>query len=135
MKIRDIINEVKLLPKLTGKSKRLPPRITDPMPATFIQKQLRNTDPYMQYRYGIAVAAARAIADGHLTDDDFEQESEYAENLTQVAYSKEEEEIVDLASKLMGVTPIQITSSKSTETSDVNKSSPVSKPKRNKYGV
>jgi hypothetical protein len=135
MKIRDIINEVKLLPKLTGKSKRLPPRITDPMPATFIQKQLRNTDPYMQYRYGIAVAAARAIADGHLTDDDFEQESEYAENLTQVAYSKEEEEIVDLASKLMGVTPIKITSSKSTETSDVNKSSPVSKPKRNKYGV
>ena len=135
MKIRDIINEQQREPKLTGKSKKLPPRITDPMPATFIQKQLRNTDPYMQYRYGIAVAAAKAMADGHLTNDDFEQESEYAENLTQVAYTKEEEEIVTLASRLMGVIPMQITSSKSTETADVNNSSPVSKPKRNKYGV
>jgi len=120
MKIRDIINEQQREPKLTGKSRKLPARITD---------------PYMQYRYGVAVAAAKAMADGHLTNDDFEQESEYAENLTQVAYTKEEEEIVTLASRLMGVTPVQITSSKSTETTDVNKSSPVSKPKRNKYGV
>lgn len=133
MKVRDIITEAS--PKLTGKSRKLPARITDPMPATFIQKNLRNTDPYMQYRYGVAVSAAKAMADGHLTNDDFEQESEYAENLTQVAYTREEEEIVALASRLMGVTPMQITSSKSTETVDVNKSSPVAKPKRNKYGV
>jgi hypothetical protein len=134
MKIREIISEA-TAPKFTGKIKKLPNRITDPMPGTFVQKELRNTDPYMQYRYGIAVAAALALQKGDLVDDDFEQESEFAENLTQVAYSTEEEEIIRLASKLMDVTPLRISGSKSQETVEVNKTSPVAKKKPNKYGV
>jgi hypothetical protein len=59
MKIRDIIQEKKD-PKLTGSATVLPTNVTNPLPSGFIQKQLRNTDPYMQYRYGLAVASARA---------------------------------------------------------------------------
>jgi len=130
MKIRDIINEaVGPAPKLTAKIKKLPHRITDSLPGTFVQKELRNTDPYMQYRYGMAVAAALALERGELTVDDFEQESEFAENLTQVAYTVEEEEIIRLASKLMDITPTRIADSKSSETGSVNTVSPVPKQK------
>lgn len=134
MKIREIISEASI-PKFVGKIRKLPGSITDPLPGTFVQKELRNTDPYMQYRYGIAVSAAMALKNGDLTPDQYEQESEFAENLTQVAYSTEEEEIIRLASKLMDVTPKRISKSKSQETGGVNKTSPVAKKKTNKYGV
>jgi hypothetical protein len=102
------------------------------LPGVFVQKQLRNTDPYMQYRYGLAVAAARAIKDH---DVDFEQESAWAENLVQVMYTPEDEETIQLASKLMGVKPTRITDNASRETKAVETTSPVAKTKRNKYGV
>lgn len=133
MKISELLEG--LQPKLTGTTSPLPARVTGPLPGTFIQKQLRNTDPYMQYRYGTAVAAALALDRGDLDNTKYEQESEFAENLTQLAFSKEEEEIIRLASKIMGVTPKQIARSNSVETDTVNKVSPVAKKKPNKYGV
>lgn len=133
MKVKELLEA--LQPKLTGKATALPARVTGPLPGTFIQKQLRNTDPYMQYRYGTAVAAALALERGELDDTRYEQESEFAENLTQIAFSKEEEEIIRLASKIMGVTPKQIARSNSVETDTVNSVSPVAKKKTNKYGV
>lgn len=134
MKIREIIQERKD-PKLTGSTKNLPARVTDPLPSVFIQKQLRNTDPYMQYRYGLAVASARALQNGDLQGTNFEQESEWAENLTQVGFVPEDDETVALASKLMGVTPKRIAAQKSIETASTNTVSPVAKKKTNKYGV
>lgn len=134
MKIREIISEAGI-PKLRGKIKKLSTDITEPMPGTFVQKDLRNTDPYMQYRYGVAVSAAMALKNGHIETNEYEQESEFAENLTQIAYATEEEEIVRLASQLMGVTPTRIANSKSRETNLVNTVSPVAKKKPNKYGV
>ena len=86
----------------------------------------------MQYRFGMAVAAARAHAAGHI---EFEQESAWAENLAQIMYAPEDEETIKLASKLMGVTPSRITDNKSREAKGTSSQSPVAKPKRNKYGV
>jgi hypothetical protein len=134
MKIRDIIQEKKD-PKLTGSATVLPTNVTNPLPSGFIQKQLRNTDPYMQYRYGLAVASARALQNGDLKSTDFEQESAWAENLTQIGFVPEDDETVRLASELMGVDPTKITNSKSIETPDTNTASPVAKKKTNKYGV
>ena len=134
MKIREIIQEQKS-PKLTGSTKKLPARVTNPLPSVFIQKQLRNTDPYMQYRYGLAVAAARALKNGDIQNSEFEQESEWAENLTQVGFVLEDDETLALARKLMGVTPSKIANSKSFETPNTNTTSPVAKKKPNKYGV
>lgn len=136
MKVHELLNEEAVPdPKLGGTSTPLPARVTGPLPGTFVQKELRNTDPYMQYRYGMAVAAAMALKNGDLDATQYEQESEFAENLTQVAFTQEEEEIIRLASKLMGVTPKKISDSESTESKAVNTVSPVAAKKKNKYGV
>jgi hypothetical protein len=78
------------------------------------------------------VAAARAHKAG---DVEFEQESAWAENLAQVMYAAEDEETIMLASKLMGVTPTRITDNASREGTGANTTSPVAKPKKNRYGV
>jgi hypothetical protein len=102
------------------------------LPGVFVQKQLRNTDPYMQYRLGLAVAAARADKAGHV---EFNQESAWAENLTQIMYAPEDEETIQMASKLMGVKPTRITDNASRESNSVGNVSPVANSKRNKYGI
>ena len=106
--------------------------LNDTLPGVWVQRQLRNTDPYMQYRYGLAMAAARADAAGHI---DFEQESAWSENLVIVGYTPEDEEVVRMADKLMGVKGTRLADSTSRESADTMTQSPVAKPKRNKYGV
>jgi hypothetical protein len=117
--------------KLHGTFGKVDAQVSNSLPGAFVQRDLRNTDPYMQYRYGMAIAAARANRDH---DIDFDQESAWAENLSLITFSPDDEETIQLADKLMGVKATRIASSKSTET-DVNTVSPVSKPKRNQYGV
>lgn len=102
------------------------------LPGVWVQRQLRNTDPYMQYRYGVAIAAARADAAGHV---EFEQESPWAENLTIVGFTPEDAEVVKMADKLMGVTATRIADDASKEPTDTSSQSPVAKAKRNQYGV
>jgi hypothetical protein len=118
--------------KTHGKFTSLTADVDAALPGVWVQRQLRNTDPYMQYRYGLAMAAARADAAGHV---DFEQESPWAENLTIVGFSPEDEEVVKMADKLMGVKGTRIANSKSVESSGTSKVSPVATPKRNKYGI
>lgn len=128
MRAKEFINEA----KSKGSASAISASKDAALPGVFVQKDLRNTDPYMQYRYGMAVAAARAAKDGHV---EFSQESSWAENLTQVMYAPEDEETIQLASKMMGVKPTRITDNASHEPKFVNAESPVAKPKRNKYGV
>jgi hypothetical protein len=88
----------------------------------WVQRQLRNTDPYMQYRYGLALAAARGIQAGQTT---WEQESAWAENFAVVGYAKEDQDLIDMADRLMGVKATKLSDSSSTETAETNKTSPV----------
>jgi hypothetical protein len=118
--------------KSHGKPGKVRSRVSDALPGVFVQRQLRNTDTYMQYRYSMAVAAARAHQEHGVP---FEQESAWAENLTQVMYAPEDEETIMMASKLMGVRPSRITDNASREPKSTGSASPVSKPKRNRYGV
>jgi hypothetical protein len=117
--------------KLHGTFGKVDAQVSNSLPGAFVQRELRNTDPYMQYRYGLALAGARANRDHEI---EFEQESAWAENLAIVPFSVDDEETIKLADKLMGVTASRVASSKSTET-NVNAVSPVASPKRNKYGV
>jgi hypothetical protein len=117
--------------KLHGTFGKVDAQVSNSLPGAFVQRELRNTDPYMQYRYGIALAGARANKEHEV---EFEQESAWAENLSIVPFSVEDEETIKLADKMMGVTATRIASSKSTET-DVYTVSPLPTPKRNKYGV
>lgn len=128
MRAKEFINEA----KSKGTAEKVSSRKADPLPGVFVQKDLRNTDPYMQYRYAMAVAASRAHKDHGV---DFDQESAWAENLVQVMYTPEDEETIQLASKMMGVRPTRITDNKSHESKSTESTSPVAKSKRNKYGV
>lgn len=93
--------------------------IDQSIPNARIEPQLRNTDTYMQGRYGIAMAAAAANQ-----GKSFEQESAWAENLGMLAYSDEEIKIIQAADKLMGVKSVAL-SKKSKERDDIGSSSPV----------
>lgn len=131
MRIRDILLE-KVNTKSHGRSEKVLGNAADPLPGVYVQRQLRNTDPYMQYRYSMAVAAARASEQGHV---EFDQESAWAENLTQVMFVPEDEETIKLASKLMGVTASRIADNSSHEPKTTNRISPVAARKKNRYGI
>jgi hypothetical protein len=108
--------------KVHGRWGKLKPDINGALPGMWVQRQLRNTDPYMQYRYGLALAAARGIQAGQTT---WEQESAWAENFAVVGYAKEDQDLIDMADKLMGVKATKLSDSSSTETAETNKTSPV----------
>jgi hypothetical protein len=127
MRAKEFLKEV----KLHGTFGTVEKNVSDSLPGAFVQRDLRNTDPYMQYRYGVALAGARAKKEH---DVGFEQESAWAENLAVVTYAKEDEETIRLADAMMGVDATRIASSDSKET-DVNAASPVPTKKKNKYGV
>lgn len=97
------------------------------MPTTYIVPQYTNSNPYDQYRYGIAMAVAAAQADGH--DVEFNKQSAFNISLTMIAYTEEEERIIELAGKLMGVTPKLITTHGVQEPRTTETSSPVPKQK------
>lgn len=123
MKINDIINEGAYhgyvgRTKEYGKVKH--GAVDEAIPNAMIEPELRNTDTYMQMRYGMALAAAAAQA-----GDDFEQETLWAENIGLVGYTDAEVAQIKAADKLMGVTSVNITSKGSQERSDVNTTSPV----------
>jgi hypothetical protein len=131
MRASEFINEA-WSGKSHGKPKKVRDRASDALPGVYVQRQLRNTDTYMQYRMGLALAAARADAAGLVK---FNQESSWAENFINVMWADEDEETVMLASKLMGVTPSMITDKKSREPKTTETKSPVANVKRNRYGV
>lgn len=118
MRLKEFLPEV----KLHGTFGKVDPNASNPLPGAFVQRELRNTDPYMQYRYGVALASSRAYATGEV---DFEQESIWAENLGIVTYTAEEEATIKLADKMMGVTGTRIAGQASKEAPGSNTVSPV----------
>jgi hypothetical protein len=117
MRSREFIPET----KLHGIYGKVDPNMSNPLPGAFVQRSLRNTDPYMQYRYGVALAGSRAHAAGEV---EFKQESIWAENLGIVAYTAEDEETIKLADKMMGVTATRIANQNSIEAPGANTLSP-----------
>ena len=94
--------------------------VDEAIPSAIIEPRIRNTDTYMQMRYGIALAAAAAQKDA-----DWEQESVWAENLAMIGYTDADVEIIKAADKLMGVKGVQVSHKGSQERTDVNLKSPV----------
>ena len=94
------------------------------MPATFVLPDLKNNDVYLQYRFGLALASARAVEAGEVTID---SESVFGENMIIVARSPEEEETLRLALKFFGThnRSKQVSTTSSTEAPDTATSSPV----------
>ena len=124
MKIKEILKE--------GGTGSLTPAVARAMPTTWSLPALPNQDPYLQYRMGLAMALARS---GQL----FDTQSAFGENMSIVGYTDADNETVELALKRMGPKYSKgaksIATRKSEEAVDVNKSSPLAKSKKNKYGV
>lgn len=101
---------------------RLSPSIENTISPTMTMPELVNSDTYKQYRYSLALAAARAVLAG---DVEFSAESAWNEALTGIAYTPEELEIFKLANQMMGVNGVMLSVSPPTEPDDTYKVSPV----------
>lgn len=88
------------------------------LPAAFVLPDLKNNDAYLQYRFGIALAAARAADAGEVSLD---AETVFGENMAVIARSKEEEETLSMALRSFGThnRSKQISSSTSEESPSV----------------
>ena len=124
MKINEILNE-----NATGS---LAPAVARTLPATFEFPSLKNTDPYLQYRMGVALASAR-------TQEPFSDESAFGENMSIVGYTDADIETIELAMKLVGkefsAGAKMITTKHSEEANDVNHNSPLKPKAKNQFGV
>ena len=114
MKIKDILNERQM------KNFR-----SDALPAGKYYPTMPSSDPYQAYRFGLAMA-------DHTMDY---AEGPAAQNAVVFAYTPEEEEIIKGGERQTGHKGKTLTAGGSKETSDTNKTSPVAKKKKNKYGV
>ncbi len=118
MRAREFISE--------GKSpEKLLPDQADALPATYVIPELPNQDPYLQYRFGVAIAGAKGkkarekdgVGSMHRT-------SAFGENEIVVSYGHDVGEYIDDALHSMGMRGKKMISTPtSIETTDVNKTS------------
>jgi len=99
------------------------------LPGAFKIPALKNQDPYLQYRFGVAIAGAKGAAqraqDGV---EPFSRESVFGENEIVVSYDPHVVDYIHDALKSMGMSPtdaVRIGTQGSEEATDVDKVSPV----------
>jgi hypothetical protein len=98
------------------------------LPATYVIPALQNQDPYKQYRFGVAIAAAKGRKDPNDAGSEFNAVSPWGENQVIVSYSNTIDDYIDDALKLVGLSPSDkklISTINSEETKDVSTRSPV----------
>lgn len=106
----------------------LQPDVAAALPATYAIPQLKNQDPYLQYRFGVALAGAKG-AKKRKEDGvkEFTRESPWGENEIVVSFDPNIGEYIDDALKQLGMSGKRLISTPtSEETGDVGKRSPVS---------
>ncbi|CAB4128075.1 hypothetical protein UFOVP112_3 [uncultured Caudovirales phage] len=115
MRAREFISE-----NATG---TLQPSIADALPNTTVLTQVKNTDPYQQYRMGLAIAGARAKAAGEIAEVD--EASAWGENMVVTAYTPEDQETLEMGLALMPGENAHhaISTARSEEAKDVSKQS------------
>ena len=97
----------------------------EPLKATYAFPSMPSSNAYAAYRFGMAMADHTInYADGPT-----------ANSAVIVAYTPEEEAIIKAGIKQTGHNGILIADKASHESSSINNTSPVAKPKKNKYGV
>ena len=99
------------------------------LPGAFKIPALKNQDPYLQYRFGVAIAGAKGAAQ-RAKDDvaKFNPESVFGENEIVVSYDPHVEVYIKDALRAMGLPPsdaVRIGTQASEEAPDVDKTSPI----------
>lgn len=110
-----------------GKTGSLQDAVAKALPSTYAIPELKNQDPYLQYRFSVAIAGAKG-AKKRQEDNvpEFNRESPWGENEIVVSFDPKADEWLNDALNQMGIKgKKRLSSMKSEETSDVSKNSPV----------
>lgn len=110
-----------------GRTGSIQDDVAKALPATYAIPELKNQDPYLQYRFGVAIAGAKGAKkrqDDNITP--YDRESAWGENEIVVSYGHDVGEYIDDALKSMGMSgKKQLSTLNSEEASDVSTKSPV----------
>jgi len=124
MRAREFITEVAM-----GHTGSIQQDVALALPGAWKIPALANQDPYLQYRFGMAIAGAKGAKMRHQDGvPKFEPDNVFGENEIVVSYDPATGEYIRDALTAMGLPPgdaIQIATMASVETPDVDKSSPV----------
>jgi len=124
MRAREFIVEVAM-----GRTGSLQQDVALALPGAWKIPALKNQDPYLQYRFGVAIAGAKG-AKQRAQDGvpPFEQDNIFGENEFVVSYDPHTGEYIRDALQAMGMSPsdaIQVATMASEEMPDVDTRSPV----------
>ena len=119
MRAKEFISEARV--------EKLLPDQADALPATYVIPELPNQDPYLQYRFGVAMAGAKGKKQREEDGvSSMSKASAFGENEIVVSYGHDAGEYIDDALKTMGMRGKKMISTPtSIETPDVNKASPM----------
>jgi len=124
MRAREFIVEVAM-----GRTGSLQQDVALALPGAWKIPALKNQDPYLQYRFGVAIAGAKGAAqrakDGVPA---FEEDNIFGENEFVVSYDPHTIDYIRDALRAMGLPPsdaVQVATMASEEMPDVDKVSPV----------
>jgi len=122
MRAREFINE--------GRTGTITRDVGLALPGAFKIPALKNQDPYLQYRFGVAIAGAKGAAQRAKDNvPDFDgKESVFGENEIIVSYDPHVIDYIHDALRAMGMPPsdaVQIGTMASEEAPDVEKTSPL----------
>lgn len=110
-----------------NKSGSLQDASAESLPGVYVVPGLKNQDPYMQYRFGVALAGAKG-AERRKEDNitPFSKETSWGENQIIVGYGDDVEKYVDDALKQIGIKgKKRVSGNKSEEPKDTKKYSPI----------
>jgi hypothetical protein len=114
---------------IEGSAGSLAPDVARALPATYTIPKLPNQDPYKQYRFGVAIAAAKGAKQrAKEGDTTFSPKSAWGENEIIVSFDPDIADWLDDALVMVGLTPSDkkmISTRTSEEAADVGKRSPV----------
>jgi len=124
MRAREFIVEVAM-----GRTGSLQQDVALALPGAWKIPALKNQDPYLQYRFGVAIAGAKG-AKQRAQDGvpPFEQDNIFGENEFVVSYDPHTGEYIRDALQAMGMSPsdaVQVATMASEEMPDVDTRSPV----------
>jgi hypothetical protein len=112
-----------------GRTGTIQPDVAAALPATYAITSLPNQDPYLQYRFGVAIAGAKGRAQREQDAvPKFYEKSVFGENEIIVSFDPHIEKWLDDALHQMGMKPSDaklLSTLKSEEAKDVPKQSPV----------
>lgn len=122
MRAREFINE----------SSNLESGVSNALPAAYAIPKLQNQDPYLQYRFGVALAQTKSSVGSEQEGEDvrhtMSSRSPWGENMVIVSYDPHIGDWIDAALKEVGLSPNDkklLSTKSSDEPADTSKNSPV----------